>query len=119
MHGSILLLLTGLVIVSAFTVRDPLQIEEDNSVQVPRPKMLEIIVGEPTETRTLKRCWVTVMFVHICTFVVPEGEQNVQEDGGEALGESESCDKLGCQLFCKKNHFKRSVCHKKGCECDF
>lgn len=40
-------------------------------------------------------------------------------DDLDVAGESHTCDQLGCNLFCKKNHFDKGICHSKGCECLF
>lgn len=130
------ILLIGVALASAFTIRDPatnkaIQVTIDGDLDAPMPNptqpMWEITIGRPTESHSLKTCWVRVWVVKFCTFVIPDQLEAVDVDaqiedisnGVEPLRETESCDQLGCQMFCKKNHFKRGVCHKKGCECDF
>lgn len=129
MHSTILLLLGVTCLVSAYTIRDPssnkeLTFPDDFDFENPPKPIWEITIGKPTQTHSLKTCWVRVWVIKFCTFVIPdtiESEQQLesQEEVMEPIGESESCDKLGCQMFCKKNHFKRGICHAKGCECDF
>lgn len=73
----------GVALVSAFSIRDPvsnkyIQVARDDDLDMPMsnqaPPMLEITIGYPTPTHTLKTCWVRVMFVKFCTFVIP-GEE--------------------------------------------
>lgn len=119
----------GVTLVTAFSLRD---VNTDNKIQVTIDEDLdaplegqtkwEITIPPQTPFHTLKNCWVRVWVVKFCTFVIPDQvEAGIESAENEVkpLTETESCDQLGCTMFCKKNHFKRGVCHKKGCECDF
>lgn len=69
--------LLGVALVSAFTIRDPntnKNVQETFDVAIPNQgqSMLEITFGQPTKFHTLKTCWVRVMFVKFCTFVIPD-----------------------------------------------
>lgn len=128
----LLIIVVGLV--SAATIRNT---KEDNEIEVILPLealddsnevSYKIILG--TSSGLGHRCWTKVWVVKICTFITPESQNELSYDvdadessdeafTGEIVKETESCDQLGCQMFCKKNHFKKGVCHKKGCECDF
>lgn len=117
----------GVTLATAFSLRDgstnkklQLTIEGDLDTQMPADTKWEITLAPPSPDHTLKTCWVRVWVVKFCTFVIPDQAQiEDTENEMEPLSETESCDQLGCTMFCKKNHFKKGVCHKKGCECDF
>lgn len=130
------LLIIGLGLVSAASLKNfkgtkDEDANEDTSLDITFPIRASddsddlsytIILG--TSSGLGHRCWTKVWVVKICTFITPEESFNglgSAEEGstGKMVKETESCDKLGCEMFCKKNHFKRGVCHEKGCECDF
>lgn len=107
---------------SAATLRTRVSDLEDDDVpsDAPTDPSYTIFIGRSAGLG--HRCWTKIWVVKICTFITPE---ELSVDGDEISDEtsidkeSESCDELGCNMFCQKNHLKKGVCHKTGCECIF